>query len=280
VSDAANAEQIRYWNDDAGPEWARHQDRIDENLRPFGEQAMAALDLRAGHAVLDVGCGCGQTSLALADRVGRDGHVTGVDISAPMLAAARQRALGRTNVEFRQADAQSADLSLAVDRLFSRFGIMFFADPVVAFANLARAVVSGGRLAFVCWQHPSRNPWMAVVAAAAVSAVPDMPPAPPLDSPGPFAFSSADRVRSVLADAGWTGVSVDGYDRTQRLGSSLDDALEHISHLGPLRRALAAAGEGRADAVYAAVRDALGPYTGPGGVSADASAWIVTATKP
>jgi SAM-dependent methyltransferase len=276
----SNAEQIRYWNDDAGPEWARHQDRIDDNLRPFGERTMDALDLRAGDAVLDVGCGCGQTTLALAERVGPGGRVDGVDISAPMLAEARRRASGRTNVEFHEADAQSAELTLVADRLFSRFGIMFFADPVAAFANLARVVAPNGRLAFACWQHPSRNPWIAVIAAAAASAVPDMPPAPPIDSPGPFAFSSADRVRGVLTEAGWVGVTIDGYDRSQRLGSSLDDALEHIGHLGALRRALAAAGEARAEVVYAAVRDALAPFAGPGGVVADASSWIVTATRP
>ena len=279
MSDVSNDEMIRYWNDDAGPEWARHQDRIDENLRPFGERAMDALDLHAGHSVLDVGCGCGQTSVALADRVGPGGRVAGVDISAPMLAEARQRASGRTNVEFHQADAQSAELPLTADRLFSRFGIMFFADPVAAFANLRRTVVPGGRLAFACWQHPSRNPWMATIAAAAASAVPDMPPAPPLDSPGPFAFSSADRVRGVLADAGWTDVAIEGFDGSQRLGSSLDDALEHIGHLGVFRRVLSVAGEARSDAVYASVREALVPYAGAGGVVADASVWIVTASR-
>ncbi len=280
MSDASNAEQIRYWNDDAGPVWVRHQDRIDENLRPFGERAMEVLDPRAGHAVLEVGCGCGLTTLALADRVGPEGRVTGVDVSAPMLAAARRRAAGRANVEFHQADAQSAELPLAADRLFSRFGIMFFADPVAAFANLARAVVPGGRLAFACWQHPSRNPWIAVIAAAATSAVPDMPPAPPLDSPGPFAFCSPERVQGVLTAAGWTGVTIDGFERQQRLGSSLDDALEHVGHLGALRRALTAAGEARAGAVYAAVRDALVPYAGHDGVVADAAAWVVTAVRP
>jgi SAM-dependent methyltransferase len=274
----SNAEQIRYWNEDAGPEWARHQDRIDENLRPFGERAMDALDLNPGHRVLDVGCGCGTTTLALADRVGPSGRVAGVDVSAPMLAAARRRAAGRTNVEFHEADAQTAEWPLNVDRVFSRFGIMFFADPVAAFANIARAVVPGGRLAFACWQHPSRIPWVAVVAAAAAAAVPDMP-TPPLDSPGPFAFSSTDRVRSVLADAGWTDVATEGYDGVQRLGASLDDAMEHIGHLGPLRRALAAAGEARADAVYASVRTALAPYVGPEGVVADAATWIVTASR-
>jgi SAM-dependent methyltransferase len=271
---------IRYWNDDAGPEWTRHQDRIDESLRPFGEGAMDALDLRPGQAVLDVGCGCGTTTLTLADRVGLDGRVAGVDVSAPMLALARRRAVGRANVEFHEADAQTAALPLVADRLFSRFGIMFFADPPTAFGNLGRAVVPGGRLAFVCWQAPSRNPWISVIAAAAASAVPDMPPPPPLDSPGPFAFSSVDRVRGILTEAGWADVAIEGYEASQRLGSSLDDALAHIGHLGALRRVLAAAGASRVDAVYDSVREALVPYVGSDGVVADAAAWIVTATRP
>jgi SAM-dependent methyltransferase len=275
----SNDEMIRYWNEDAGPEWTRHQARIDENLRPFGERAMDALDLRAGLSVLDVGCGCGDTTFTLADRVSPHGRVLGVDVSVPMLAVARRRAEGRTDVEFREGDAQSAVLPLGADRLFSRFGIMFFADPVAAFGNLARAMTPGGRLAFACWQHPSRNPWLSVIAAAAASAVPDMPPMA-IDAPGPFAFSSTDRVRTVLADAGWSDVDVEGCDVSQRLGASLDDAMDHIGHLGVLRRALAAAGEARAGAVYAAVRAALEPYVGADGVVADAAAWIVTASKP
>jgi SAM-dependent methyltransferase len=275
----SNTESIRYWNDDAGPEWARHQERIDVNLRPFGDRAIDALDLRPGHAVLDVGCGCGDTTLTLADRVGSAGRVAGVDVSAPMLAVARRRATGRPNVEFFEADAQTAALPLAADRLFSRFGIMFFADPVVAFANLAGAVVAGGRLAFACWQHPSRNPWIAVIASAAAAAVPDVPPAPPLDSPGAFAFSSTDRVRDVLGSSGWTDVTIDGFDGSQRLGASVDEAIEHIGHLGALRRVLAAAGEAQVPAVYAAVREALDPYAGADGVVLDASTWIVSAAR-
>jgi len=169
-------------------------------------------------------------------------------------------------------------LRLGADRLFSRFGIMFFADPVGAFANLARAMAPGGRLAFVCWKGPERNPWISTIADAAASAVPDLPPPPPLDSPGAFAFSSTDRVHGVLTAAGWAGVSIDGFDGRQRLGADLDDAMEHFAHIDALRRVLTAAGEERAGAVYSAVRAALEPFAGDDGVVTDAAAWIVSAT--
>ncbi|MFM8411336.1 MAG: class I SAM-dependent methyltransferase, partial [Alphaproteobacteria bacterium] len=149
-----NAEQIDYWNDMAGPKWVALQESLDRQIGPLGAAAMAAADLQPGERVLDVGCGCGATSIELARRVAPGGAVLGVDVSTVMLEAARAAAgrAGAEGLEFANADAQTAPLTPAgFDVVFSRFGVMFFADPTAAFANLRRALRPGGRLAVVCW---------------------------------------------------------------------------------------------------------------------------------
>ncbi len=176
----ANQEQQRFWNEHAGPTWVRWQDALDRQIRPHGDLALEALAPAPGESVLDVGCGCGDTSLELARRVGDKGAVLGVDLSAPMLERARARAVeaGMPQLRFEQVDAQSGELGAAAfDALFSRFGVMFFEDAPSAFGNLARALRPGGRLAFVCWQPPSENPWV-TVPMAAVAPLLTLPPPP------------------------------------------------------------------------------------------------------
>src|SRR5262249_9342980 len=160
-----NAEQITYWNEKSGPKWVTEQARLDRMIAPFGAEARTALAPKAGEHIVDVGCGCGETSLQLGRHVTASGGVHGVDISQPMLARARQRAAaaGHAHVRFTPADAQTHAFPCeGADAIFSRFGVMFFADPVAAFANLRQALRSDGRLAFVCWQPMPANPWMAV----------------------------------------------------------------------------------------------------------------------
>ncbi|MFM8754728.1 MAG: class I SAM-dependent methyltransferase, partial [Phenylobacterium sp.] len=166
---AANEAQEAYWNDLAGRTWAALQDRIDRQIRPLGLAAMDRLAPSPGETVLDIGCGCGDTSLELARRVGPEGEVLGLDISGLMLEVARRRAAeaGASALEFRQADAQVAALPGGRDAVFSRFGVMFFADPPAAFANLRRALRPGGRLGFVCWRPLAENLWMRLPAETA-----------------------------------------------------------------------------------------------------------------
>lgn len=277
-----NAEQIVYWNEQAGPKWATLQDRIDQQIRPLGELAMVRAALAAGERVLDVGCGCGDTTLALARRVAPGGSVLGLDISAPMLARARERlaeaGLGAA-VSFLQADAQThAFAPAAFDVLYSRFGVMFFADPPAAFANLRRALRPGGRLAFVCWQAATDNPWMLVPMAAALQHLPP-PELPPPGAPGPFAFADPERVRGILAAAGYADVALEPVQMTLTIGGGdLDQTVDFLLQMGPTARALRDTTDAAVvTRVAAAVREALLPYATPDGVRMDSASWIVTA---
>jgi SAM-dependent methyltransferase len=283
-TDAPNAEQIEYWNEKAGPTWVAMQDVLDGQLARLGTLAMDRADLAAGAAVLDVGCGCGHTTLELGRRVGPRGRVLGIDISAPMLGQARRAAgaAGLAQVRFEQADAQTHRFEpAAFDVLFSRFGVMFFADPAVAFANLRAALRPGGRLAFVCWQGIQDNPWMLVPMTAALQ---HLPPPPILDpgAPGPFAFADPARVEGILTTAGFGDVALDVLHETLTVGgtTSLDAAVDFVLRLGPTSRALQAADPALRAVVSTAVRDALAPYHTDGGVRMPSGAWLVTARNP
>ena len=279
-----NAEQITYWNEAAAPKWIRYQDVLDEQLRSLGERTMDLGAIGAGERVLDVGCGCGATTLEIARRVGSSGAVVGIDISAPMLAHAqdRIRAAGAANVELRNADAQThAFGSERFDLVYSRFGVMFFADPGRAFANLRRALRPGGRLAFVCWQSLDKNPWMAVPMAAAAREI-AFPPPPAPGTPGPFAFADAARVRGILEEAGFGDSTFTAHEEVLTIGGtrSLAEAVEFLVQMGPTGAALRQADADAAVRVQAVVKSALTPYVTRAGVRMDSAAWIVGGVNP
>ena len=273
----ANPDQAAYWNAGAGETWASLQDRLDHQLEPLGQRAMATLAPTPGERILDIGCGSGQTSLALAQAVSPAGSVLGVDISHPLLEVAQGRVADLTNLAFQEADAQVAPFEAAkFDAAFSRFGVMFFADPPAAFANIRRALKPGGRLAFVCWRAPAENPFMTLPMAAAAGLLPPSPPvATDPHAPGPFAFADAERVRTILASAGFTDIAITGHD--QKIGSGdLDQTLTVALKVGPLGAVLREHPDQRV-AVIAAVRQALAQHDGPDGVKIACATWIVSA---
>jgi SAM-dependent methyltransferase len=280
---AANAEMIAYWNESGGERFVQFQQRLDVQIGPFGRVAIERGNIVAGERVLDVGCGCGDTTLQIAERVGAEGRVTGVDVSGPMLAVAKRRAQQANvdNVDFECRDAQTAQLpENAFDCVYSRFGVMFFDDPVAAFRNLRVALVPGGRLAFACWQPLPKNPWMLLPAAAAAKVIP-MPAPPEPGAPGPFAFGDDARVREILERAGFDGISIEPYESTMLLGGSdnIDEAVELILEIGPISRALSEADPALRPVVARAVREAIVPHATPRGVELGAAVWFVTAQR-
>jgi SAM-dependent methyltransferase len=277
-SETPNADQIAYWNESGGLVWVEMQDRFDQMTAPFSRRTVEALAPEAGERLLDIGCGSGGSTLELARRVDSGGTVLGVDISVPMLGLAKRRATeaGLDNVHFIEADAQTTALEpQAYDGAFSRFGVMFFDDPVAAFTNLHGALRPGGRLAFVCWRSMAENGWASVALAAALPHLPPLPPPVP-GAPGPFAFANPDRIRDILGRAGFSAVAVTPFDTKAGVGD-LDQTVTIFLRSGPVGAALREHPDKR-EIVAHAVRTALAPHQTAAGVQLDTAAWIVTAS--
>jgi SAM-dependent methyltransferase len=272
------------WNARAGAAWIRQQQRTDRQLESFGHALMAKLEPRPGERVLDVGCGCGQTTIELGQRVAPGGAVVGVDISDEMLAYARSRAVreGAQNVEFVHADAERAPFEDGkYDVVFSRFGVMFFENAQNAFENLRRALTSKGRLGFVCWQAFERNPWSRLPLRAVQDAlqIRELPPLFIEGSRGPFAFADPDLVRGILEGAGFRGIAIDRFETQMRVGAStaLDDIVEYASEIGPAARLIAAQDPELRPRGVAALRECFASLLTAEGVVLDAAAFLVTA---
>ncbi len=273
-----NTLQVEDWNGAVGERWAAEQERTDQLIRAFGDAALTAARASLGERVLDVGCGCGDTSLALANSVGPTGKVLGVDVSAPMLAVASRRASALSNLTFAEADASTASLPGPFDLLYSRFGVMFFDAPVPAFRHLHSAMRPTGRLAFVCWQMPADNPWAALPAQTARRIAGEAPRSDP-HAPGPFAFGDRDRVSGILTDAGFRNIAIDGFTSPMYLGSSPRSAAEGAVRIGPASRVARDAGPEKLPAIIDAIEAALTPHkSDDGSVSLPGKTWVVTAS--
>ena len=278
----ANEPMIQLWNGDDTAAWTTHPDRYDVMLRPFGDAVLDAAPPAPGERVLDVGCGAGALSLAAARAVGDEGSVVGADISRPLLGLATRRATeaGVGNVTFIDADVQTGALgSAAFDLVISRFGVMFFDDPVAAFRNLRAAVRPGGRLAFACWRALPENEWalLPVLAILPHLGAPDVP-AP--GAPGPFAFGEADRILEVLTAAGWADVRTAELRTAIHVGgaATADDAVAYYRE-DAFGKVLFGRGEDDArTAAIGALRTALSDHVTDDGVRLGAATWIVTAT--
>lgn len=235
-----------YWNDEAADKWVRAQGAVDRMVRPITAFLLEAAAAKPGERVLDVGCGCGTTTLAFSDAVGEQGRVVGLDISRPMLAEAKRRGQGRANLSFVDGDAGAYAFSgEGYDLLTSRFGVMFFPEPQAAFANLRGGLKPGGRVAMACWQGPKKNPWISFMMGAFPEVDPPLPG--PDDGPGPFSLSNREQTVSLLEGAGFSDVRLEGFEANLRLGDSPDQVLEGLADVGPLARILGEAGEeGRA----------------------------------
>jgi len=280
----ANTAQAEHWNTGDGvAHWITNQARYDRMHAPFTALILDAAALRPGADVLDVGCGCGGTTLAAA-RLAAPGRAVGLDLSGPMLAraGADADAAGLANVVFQQGDAQVYPLEPgAFGTVISRFGVMFFADPVAAFANIRTATRSGGRLVFACWQPMAANQWMLVPGAALAEHLP-LPDPGPADGPGMFAFADPGRLRPILAAAGWGDIEITSEHASILVGGggSVDDAVEFLRTATMGRAMLAGADAATADRALASLRAALARYADAEGVHLDAAVWLVQAVVP
>jgi SAM-dependent methyltransferase len=276
-----NAAMAELWNGPSGQNWIRFDEHHDRGLRPWGEAVLATVAAAAGERVLDVGCGTGWMTRTAARATG-DGHALGVDISEMLVARAAAKAdeEGIPNVAFTVADAQVHPFEAdSLDVAISRFGIMFFADPVAAFANFGRALAPGGRLAFACWQEMAHNHWI-LVPFGAMTAEVGRPESPPPDAPGPWSLADPDRVRSVLGAAGFTGVGLETVDAPMWLGDTVDEACDFIRASNNARMLLEGQDPEAAARALAALRTALeGLEMSDEGLVLPGRAWVVTASR-
>ena len=276
-ADQINADQLAFWNGAGGATWVARQAHTDITLQPVYDALFAHAAPRQGEDVLDVGCGCGASTLDFARAIGPAGTVEALDISGPMLAEANQRAgaAGITNVRCREADAATARLE-EYDLLTSVFGLMFFGNPVAAFTHLRGAARPGARMSFVCWRTLAENPWMEVPMRAVSAHLPPRPPGDPY-APGMFAFADPKRVSQILTDAGWTQPEFTKFDCSLDIaaGHGLDEAVVQSTQIGAVNSWLR---NQPADTIAAAVeslREALAPYTDGSHVRLPAAMWLV-----
>lgn len=283
MSALVNTDMKEFWNGEGGEKWVRFQESIDAHLLPFGQEAIVAAALGDGESVLDIGCGSGDTTLQLARCVGQDGRVLGVDISEPILELAKNKSIStnQSNVRFEQGDAQIFRFEAeSFDVIFSRFGVMFFDDPVAAFKNLHRALKSNGKIAFVCWQSAQNNEWITFPLTVVANHV-SLPAPLSEDEPGPMSFATPEKVHRILAAAGFSNIEINAFSEPFTVGNSIEASVAFLTQLSPVGGAI---GKSSADdtiksQITADLLDALVPYDTDYGVIMGAATWIVTANK-
>src|SRR6185369_11658522 len=264
-SPMTNGEQSALWNGASGRTWVESQEFLDQLFTPFETLLADAAAARAPRSVLDIGCGTGATTLAIARRLGGGATCVGLDISEPMLALARARAAREgSSAQFIRADAQThAFAPASVEMMVSRFGVMFFDDPVAAFANLRRAATRDVALRLIAWRSAAENPFMTAAECAAAPLLPELPPRNP-DGPGQFGFGDEKRVRDILESSGWSGIDIRPIDVECAFPARALDS--YITRLGPVGRVLQDADERTRSTVMATIRPAFDPYLQGGDV--------------
>ena len=273
---ADNAEQAELWNGRLGKAWVNVEDYIDGMMAPLSTVALEAVNAKPSDRIIDIGCGCGTTSFSLG---ATGAAVWGVDISTAMIDRANEKDNAAGNVAFSVGDAASQQYTADHTVVFSRFGVMFFADSVKAFANIRSALVPGGRLVFVCWQPPSANPWLSIAGAALQPFQPADAPPPDPEAPGPFRFGVPEDTRKVLSSAGFANIAMQPVVKDLHLGDTIDEVMRFQSNVGPLSSLLETLDESRHAQATAAVRDAFAAKADSQGINLEAATWLVTATN-
>ena len=229
----SNNDMREFWNGIGGHKWINYQKILNSSLETFGREAMIVAKATSCDHVLDIGCGCGDTSIEIARKVGPKGKVTGIDVSEVILNQAQEHALTMTNLNFECVDAQYYDFDPQVcDLAYSRFGVMFFDDPGAALGNIRKALKPGGRMVFVCWQPVKNNQWINLPLDIAAKFLAPPPPSGP-EVPGPFSFGETKRITEILEIAGFNSISISPYNAKFNLGKNSIEAADFISSIGP-----------------------------------------------
>jgi SAM-dependent methyltransferase len=277
----ANAVQRAAWNGARGEHWITFAETYDAQLAPYVVPLLDAAGIEPKSSVLDIGCGCGATTLAAARRA-PDGSAVGVDLSEPMVDMARARADGQgvSNARFVVADVQTDRLDDGVDTAISRFGVMFFEDPVAAFSNVARSLVPGGGLAFTSWRAIEHNDWLRVPRDALRTVVPVVDEPPP-GAPGPVAFGDPGRVRTILDESGYEAVELEELAGPVLIGGGLSarECVQFLRGTSMIEAALSGVDADTERRALDSVGDALAEHETADGVLLGASAWVVRATR-
>jgi ubiquinone/menaquinone biosynthesis C-methylase UbiE len=279
VASQGDDEQTKLWNGPAGRAWVEAQELLDQMFKPLEDLLVEAVFAGSGRQVLDIGCGTGSTTLAVARLLGAKGRCTGIDISDPMITAARARAEREsTPASFIRANAQDHAFEPAgFDMIISRFGVMFFDDFVRAFANLRRAAKPDAELRLVAWRSPSENPFMTTAERAAAPLLPNLPARRP-DAPGQFAFADQRRVHRILEESGWAEIDIRPIDVACTLPEK--ELVRYLTRLGPLGLILHEADDRTRTQVIETVRAAFEPYVHGAEVRFTAACWMICARAP
>ena len=278
-----NKNQKDFWSGKGGDIWVERQNAMDTMLSPLGEAALNKLNFNEEENVLDIGCGCGHTTLNIAKRIGPSGSVTGLDISEPMLKRAKESAveMSTTNTSFKCVDVQTEDLGDQIySAAFSRFGVMFFEDSIAAFKNINKSLISGGYLSFVCWQSPAVNPWQSLFIQE-VKKFLDLP-SPPPRSPGPFAFMESEYVSSILEESKFQDITIEGHEAEVNMfsGRSLSDSVKDYISINPVvTQMLKESSENQIAEIVNSGIEAFSPYYSEKGLIFPSATWLVTARK-
>jgi len=278
-----NKNQKDFWSGKGGNIWVERQNVMDTMLSPLGEAALNKLNFNEEENVLDIGCGCGHTTLNIAKRIEPLGNVTGLDISEPMLERAKESAveMSITNTSFKCVDVQTEDLGDQIySAAFSRFGVMFFEDSIAAFKNINRSLISGGCLSFVCWQSPAVNPWQSLFIQE-IKKFLELP-SPPPRSPGPFAFMESEYVFSILEESKFQDINIEGHEAEVNMfsGRSLSDSVKDYISINPVvTEMLRDSSEDQTTEIVNSAIEAFSPYYSEKGLIFPSATWLVTAKK-
>ena len=278
-----NKNQKDFWSGKGGDIWVERQNAMDTMLSPLGEAALNKLNFNGEENALDIGCGCGHTTLNIAKRIWPSGNVTGLDISEPMLKRAKESAVEKSisNTSFKCVDVQTEDLGDQIySAAFSRFGVMFFEDSIAAFKNINKSLISGGYLSFVCWQSPAVNPWQSLFIQE-VKKFLDLP-SPPPRSPGPFAFMESEYVSSILEESKFQDITIEGHEAEVNMfsGRSLSDSVKDYISINPVvTQMLKESSENQIAEIVNSGIEAFSPYYSEKGLIFPSATWLVTARK-